>query len=148
MKCHKIFFQMTNIGIMFLLLVGCKSLVSTPILPSPTITPVPPTPTPEEYRALTEADGLSCGARVASMEFIVAENGKTSLNGELEGFECLNQEGKTVELVLSSKKLTDGKIETKEFGTILMEMQGFNSATYYMTDSQIMKIKEFLGFTK
>ena len=41
------------------------------------------------YRALTPADGLACGARIASMGF--SFSGPPS--GELNGFECLNKEG-------------------------------------------------------
>ena len=68
--------------------------------------------------------------------------------GELVSFECLDKNGNTVELELSSTKMIDGKIETKYFGTILFKSEGAASGTYYMTDSQIKKLKEFLGFSQ
>jgi hypothetical protein len=98
----------------------------------------------QEYRALTKEDGLVCGARVESMEF--SFGGPPT--GELASFECLDKNGKTVELELASKKMVDGKIETKQFGTILLKSEGPASGTYYMTDGQIKKIREFLGFSQ
>jgi hypothetical protein len=70
----------------------------------------------EKYRELTPKDGLSCGARVASMGFTFFG----TPSGELDGFECLNEEGKTTSIKLKSKEFTDGKIETQDFGIIVM----------------------------
>ncbi|MFQ5750859.1 MAG: hypothetical protein ACE5HI_02585 [bacterium] len=98
----------------------------------------------EEYRTLTKEDGLDCGARIASMEF--SFGGEPT--GELVSFECLDKNGNTVQLELASKKMIDGKIETKDFGTILLKSARGASSTYYMTDRQIKKIKEFLGFSQ
>lgn len=96
----------------------------------------------EKYRAVTQKDNLNCGARVASMEFSW-DNKPPS--GELIGFECLDKAGKTRKIELASTKMVEGKIKTKDFGTILMKSTG-TTATYYMTESQIKKLKKFLGF--
>jgi hypothetical protein len=96
----------------------------------------------EEYRALTPKDNLSCGARIDSMEF--SFGGPPS--GELKGYECLDKEGKTRSIKLKSTKMVAGKIETEDFGAILMKSTTGTGATYAMTESQIKKLKTFLGF--
>ena len=96
----------------------------------------------EEYRALTPKDNLSCGARIDSMEF--SFGGPPS--GELKGYECVVKEGKTRSIKLKSTKMVAGKIETEDFGAILMKSTTGTGATYAMTESQIKKLKTFLGF--
>jgi hypothetical protein len=109
----------------------------------------------EQYRAVTPEDNLTCAARVASMELsgfegllasLTPSGGQRGLAGELKGFECADKEGKTKSIDLMSTKLVDGKIETKDFGTILMKSPTGSSATYSMSESQINKLKKFLGF--
>lgn len=95
------------------------------------------------YRPLTPKDGLSCGARVASMGFTFFG----TPSGELTGFECLDKGGKTSSIELKSKEFSDGKIETKDFGVIIMKQTNGTSATYEMTESQIKQLRTFLGFS-
>jgi FKBP-type peptidyl-prolyl cis-trans isomerase FklB len=102
---------------------------------------------------LTPKDGLSCGARTANVGFTFFG----TPSGELVGFECLDREGKTRSIALKSKELTDGKIETEGFGVILMKRTTLAEAAagrptgdalsfnYEMTESQIRKLKVFLG---
>jgi hypothetical protein len=42
--------------------------------------------------------------------------------------------------------MVDGKIETEDFSTILMKSTTGTSATYAIEESQIKKLKTFLGF--
>lgn len=95
------------------------------------------------YRALTRADGLTCGARVAEMGFTFSG----APSGTLTGFECLNKEGETISIDLKSKEFVDGKIETQNFGIIIMKQTNGMAANYEMTASQITKLKTFLGFS-
>jgi hypothetical protein len=94
------------------------------------------------YRALTPADGLVCGVRVAKINFSFG----TAPSGELIAFECVNKGGVQVRLELASTKMVDGKIETKQFGTILMATTTGTSAEYRMTEAQIKAVKKYLGF--
>jgi hypothetical protein len=80
----------------------------------------------------------SCGARVAEMESTFF--GKPS--GELVSFECETKQGKTVKLGLKSKKFQDGKIETQDFGIIIMNGEGEG---YEIQAGQMRKLQSFLG---
>lgn len=103
--------------------------------------------TKEHYHVLTSKDGLDCEARVGEMgsEYGIARGElvlKTS--GEITSFKCQDKQGGFSNIELRSNKFTDGKIQTKNFGIIIMSTTGALSATYMMTDSQITKIKTFL----
>jgi ankyrin repeat protein len=98
----------------------------------------------EKYRDLTPEDNLSCGALVDRIEFTF---GGEPPSGKLGGYECLDKEGKTRSIKLRSTELVDGKIETEDFGTILVTRKTVSTSfTYLMTESQIKKLKAFLGF--
>jgi len=129
---------------------------STPAATTPPKTPTAPArqSTAEKYRVLTAKDGLSCGARAARMGSTFF--GKPS--GELVSFECLDKEGKARIIPLKSKEVIDGKIETEDFGTILMRGTTLGEAAtgrpitdpllspnYEMTGNQIKKLRAFLG---
>jgi hypothetical protein len=63
-------------------------------------------------------------------------------SGELTGFECR----KATSIPLKSKEFSDGKIETEDFGIIIIKRTTGTTATYQMTDNQIKKLTAFLGF--
>lgn len=96
----------------------------------------------QEYRRIVREDHLICGADVAAMSFSFGGPPE----GELVSFGCLDKNGKTIKLELASKKLTGGMIETRQFGVIRMKSSGVTGADYYMTESQIRKIKKSLGY--
>ena len=83
-----------------------------------------------------------CGARVAEMEMTFF--GKPS--GELVSLDCENKQGRTVKLGLKSKKFQDGKIETQDFGVIIMEQSNGAGADYEIQAGQMRKLQSFLGF--
>jgi hypothetical protein len=106
----------------------------------------------ERPRALTRGDGLSCA---------FSQDISTSLNGGLSGtmsasanhFRCKNKTGNEVEIDLISSDpnvnagVEDGKIaiRTKMFGTAYRGNQSGTFGTYELTESQIKKLKAFLG---
>jgi hypothetical protein len=83
---------------------------------------------------------LPCGARVSNMGFTFFG----TPSGDLVGFECRDKKGETVNIKLKSKKFTDGKIETTDFGVILMKMNGM-SAGYEILQSQMKKLQVVIG---
>ncbi len=85
---------------------------------------------------------LPCGARVANMGFTFFG----TPSGELVSFECQDKEGKTVKLKLKSKQFTDGKIETEDFGVIVMGHTNGTAASYEILESRIKKLRPLLGF--
>ena len=84
---------------------------------------------------------LPCGARVANMGFTFFG----TPSGDLVGFECRDKNGKTVNIKLKSKKFTDGKIETADFGVIVMKNTNGTSAGYEILQSQIKSLQALLG---
>ncbi len=93
----------------------------------------------EEYHALALA--WRCGGLVANMEFTFGG----APSGDLTGFQCVGKDGNTRSIELKSTKMVNGKIETKDFGTILMTTTG-TSAHYSMAGSNREKLGVFLGF--
>lgn len=85
---------------------------------------------------------LPCGARVANMGFTFFG----TPSGELVGFECQEKGGKTVNIKLKSKTFTDGKIQTEEFGVIVMKNTNGTAAAYEILQGQFKKLQARLGF--
>ena len=83
---------------------------------------------------------LPCGARIDTMGFTFFG----TPSGDLVGFECRDKDGKTVDIKLKSKKFTDGKIETADFGVILMKNTNGTSASYEILQGQVKKLQALL----
>ena len=65
-------------------------------------------------------------------------------SGTLIKFQCTNSYGINRELELASYKMVHGMIETKQFGTIYVDGGPLHEGHLYLTEDQILKIKEFL----
>ena len=74
----------------------------------------------EEYRQITEDDGLYCGLRVAEVTY----GFDSPLDGELVAFDCLNQADEEVRIELATTTIKDGEFTTVDFGVIRAEMAG------------------------
>ena len=85
---------------------------------------------------------LPCGALVKSM----ASTFFGPASGELGGFECMDKDKKIVEIKLKSNKFSDGKIETEDFGVIVMKSNGMLSAAYEILAGQRKKLQALLGY--
>jgi len=106
----------------------------------------------EKYRALRSDDGLSCAfSQDISMSTGAGLSG--TMSASANHFECKNKTGKEVEIELISANpsvnagLENGKvaIRTKMFGTVYRGNQPSTFDTYEMTDSQIKRLKTYLG---
>jgi hypothetical protein len=106
----------------------------------------------DAYRAVTAEDGLRCGYRISgehSGEYILDSSSDRMhlvLSGTLLGFQCANPNGVFVDLDLASYKMNQGNIETKQFGTIRTDGASYAAQPLqvYMTEDQIVRIKEFV----
>jgi hypothetical protein len=106
----------------------------------------------DAYRVVTAEDGLQCEYRrpvAHSDQFVLdSSSGRMHLvtSATLLGFLCANTNGVFIDLELASYHMNQGNIETKQFGTIRTD--GASYATqpvqFYMTEDQIVRIKEFL----
>jgi len=120
----------------------------------------------ENYRVVTEADGLSCSFSqdiATSMGIVISglegevyinpgppKSGVTMWSKE-NHFKCKDKTGTDREIELINKvpnlsaDMKNGKlvIRTKEFGTLYREEE---HRTLEMTESQIKKLQTFLGF--
>jgi hypothetical protein len=120
----------------------------------------------ENYRVVTEADGLSCsfsqdiatsmGIVIGGMEGEVYINPGPPKSGvtmwsKANHFKCKDKTGTDREIELINKvpnlsaDMKNGKLvlRTKEFGTVYREEEG---RALEMTESQIKKLQTFLGF--
>lgn len=106
------------------------------------------TATQEKPRPLTKEDGLTC-----SFTQDLSTSGGT-MYATANHFKCTDKQGKEVEIELintdpnKNSGVEDGKvaIKTKDFGTVYRGNDDTTFDVYYMTDSQIEKLKKFLGF--
>jgi len=115
-----------------------------------------------------EDANLNCWVSVAKITY--AFDGPP--DGRLVSFECRNSNGKPVRIELATKALENGKIVTKDFGTVQLKMTGSGiggisyftgkqtmeavqssgqvvtnaMARYYMTPSQIRELRGHLGW--
>jgi TPR repeat protein len=100
----------------------------------------------DRYRVLTPEDGLSCEF---SQDLSISTG--YGLSGQISGtrnhFDCTDKAGKSIAIQLKSAGLVNGKvgIVTKDFGTILKGNEEGSFDKYEMTESQIAKLKKFLG---
>jgi ankyrin repeat protein len=101
-----------------------------------------PTPTSDGYRDLAPNDNLRCDAFADS---ITSSFGGPPPSGTGVHYTCVDKEGRTQTIKLKSTEMVDGKIETEDFGTFRLRSVGM-SFSYMMTESQIKKLKTFLGF--
>jgi hypothetical protein len=107
----------------------------------------------EKYRVVTKADGLSC-----SFYQDVSASMGTGFSGTMHAtanhFQCKDKAGKKREIELISTDtnmnvgIENGKvaIRTKDFGTVYRGNKKGELKTFEMTDSQMKKLKTFLGF--
>jgi hypothetical protein len=101
-----------------------------------------------EYRPLTQKDGFSC---TFSQDLSVSMT-SPGLSGNMaatrDHFDCTDKEGKKRSIELTSTGLVNGKVEikTRDFGTILRGNEQGTFDRYEMMESQIKKLKAFLGF--
>lgn len=114
-----------------ILLAGCGRSDST------TTKTVEPQPIPENYRAINNNDGI---------KYIARTQGEINRNGVVEemGFHLyvIGNDGKEVEVPLVSTTVSDGRVETKDFGILKIE-SNINSFTLLATESQIKKLLAF-----
>jgi hypothetical protein len=100
----------------------------------------------EEYRILTPEDSFSC---VFSQELSTSmlDSAHSSLTAN-NHFDCTDKGGKKVSIDLWSVKPSGGMIEikTKKFGTVLKGNEMGTFDRYEMKESQIKKLRTFLGF--
>jgi hypothetical protein len=114
----------------------------------------PATQPAENYRVVNKADGLSC-----SFSQDISTSGGYGLGGgtmyaTANHFKCVDKDGKEREIELISTNVNEsagieknGKlaIRTKDFGTVYRRDDVGKLDEYEMTDSQIKKLKTFLG---
>ena len=109
----------------------------------------------EKPRPLTKEDGLTCSfSQDLGLSFGSNYGTSGSASATANHFKCKDKDGKEVEIELISKDssknagLENGKvaIRTKDFGTVYRGNDEGTFDVYYMTDSQIKKLKKFLGF--
>jgi hypothetical protein len=107
-----------------------------------------------KYRIITKADCLSCSISQALSLGNMSANFTGTVKVAANHFKCIDKTGKEREIELISTDPAeeviheDGKIaiNTKEFGTIYRNNEIDNTDTYWMPDSQIKKLKTYLGF--
>jgi hypothetical protein len=102
------------------------------------------------YRTLTPGDGLSCSF---SQDIFLNPgfNSSGTAYAPANHFECTDKAGKKreIELISTKNAVPEGQkvaIKTKDFGTVYRGNEKGNYDTYELTDSQIKKLKTFLGF--
>jgi hypothetical protein len=83
---------------------------------------------------------MPCGARVAEMGFTFFG----TPSGKLASFDCQDKAGKTIKITLKSKDFIDGKIETEDFGIIVMKRTNGTAAAYEILASQMKKLEALL----
>ena len=111
-------------------------------------------PTREAYRVVTAEDGLQCGYRTRelSIQYVLDSNDRPRPvpSGTLLGFHCANPNGVFIDVELASYQMDQGRIETKQFGTIRTDGTNFTAQAlrFYMTEDQIVRLKEFLRSRK
>jgi ankyrin repeat protein len=106
----------------------------------------------ETLHAVTNSDGLSC-AFTQDLSASAGYGLSGSMSASANHFKCKGRTGKEVEIELISSDpsvnagLEDGKvaIRTKMFGTVYRGNRPATFDTYEMTESQIKKLKAFLG---
>jgi hypothetical protein len=103
----------------------------------------PKTAKAEQYRDLTSSDQLSCGFGDSSLQGNI---GSTDTSGTVQSFGCDTKEGKGKLIALKSKNIVDGKLETMAFGTILVGTDNRGNPEFFMKESQIKRLRAFLGF--
>jgi hypothetical protein len=127
-----------------------------------------PTAAKERYRVVTEADGLKCtfsqdaatsmGMRlngIVGSVYISPRSPKSDVSmwSVANHFNCTKKTGTEIEIALLNKVpnlSTDTKngkvaIRTRDFGTIYKGDEDDTLSTYEMTESQIKKLRSFLG---
>ena len=105
----------------------------------------------EQYRQVDATDNLNCSVRTSSIEshFDLVDGKMVRLDsGELVDLKCEDNKGTFKRIELASTKMVNGKIDTKDFGAILSRGQqgGLFSGTPWMQESNIKKLRSFLGF--
>lgn len=102
----------------------------------------------EKYRVLTPDDRLSC----AFSQDLSMSMGGYGLSGSVSAtsdhFKCADKTGTEIEIELKSVGMVDEKvgIRTKQFGMIFRGNEPGSFDKYEMTETQIAKLKKFLGF--
>ena len=87
----------------------------------------------DAYRTVTPKDKLYCWALYPG--YVVRNGGYPS--GAIDSFKCDDKQGNEQSIALKSTKLSNGRIETKEFGTIIVTAAGFSSpGTLAMKESE------------
>jgi hypothetical protein len=123
---------------LLILVTGCKRNKTGSVLDG-----IPKQTVDEDYRAVTPGDMLVCDVRTPRMEF----NNAGPTGGQVDGLECIDKDGKTRDIKLIFAAMDRGEIETKDFGEIrLKSTNGVGTFTMFMTESQIKKLRTFLGF--
>ncbi|MGH9344266.1 MAG: hypothetical protein ACRD19_10945 [Terriglobia bacterium] len=108
----------------------------------------------DAYRAVTAEDGLQCGytSRELSIQYVLDSGNRPRPlpSGTLLEFHCANPNGVFIDLELTSYQMDQGKIETRQFGTIRTDGSPFTEQVpqLYMTEDQIVRLKEFLRSKK
>jgi len=104
----------------------------------------------DKYRAVSPDDNLDASFRTASLQshFGIVDGQMVRLDaGEIVDFSFIDKQGNPKKVALKSTLMVDGKVETRDFGTILVRgKSGLFSSTLWMTDTQIKKLKAYLGF--
>lgn len=97
----------------------------------------------EPYRDVTPADRLDCSLMgPAALNNII---GAVASQGVIGGVSCQDSAGKTRAIPLVTTTVSDGKIVTRSFGTLFFRPEGNGSTTFLMKESQIKKLRTFLG---
>jgi hypothetical protein len=99
-----------------------------------------------KYRALTPEDGLSCYFSQDLM-FSIGGNFRGNVTAR-NHFDCTDKKGNKRGIALKSVESVNGRLEikTEDFGTILRGNVEGSFDKYEMMESQIRKLRTFLGF--
>jgi hypothetical protein len=99
----------------------------------------PALPNAESYREIvSENDGFSFNAYPNGWEFT-----ELGISGKIKRFCLVNNDNKEFDVELTHNAFTDSRIETKQFGVIIVQAGTWWS--YSATESQIKKMKEFIS---
>jgi hypothetical protein len=106
----------------------------------------------EKYRAVIKADGLSCSF-TQDISMSMGSGFSGTMTASANHFRCVDKIGKEREIELINNDpsrnagIENGKvaIRTKNFGVVYRGNSEGTFATYEMMDSQIKKLKVFLG---
>lgn len=94
----------------------------------------------EAYRSISPEDGLKLHYKTHAE--VYSGGNLTEMNFELL---LVGRDGKDINIPLASSTVNEGRIETKDFGTLKIEAINSNSTEILATEDQIKKLRTLLS---